>query len=130
MNARFEALVASVIRHILEDPHALQQAMEAEIKQALVTTLARQMGTLSPRMFLTTMAPVICREPNVFMQAAAAVCQVEKLNGRLTVVLKENKEKADKVGWLSCCGHTLSGRKCSVNFSAGFLRGSVHLRCC
>ena len=71
--------------------------MEAEIKQALVTTLARQMGTLSPRMFLTTMAPVICREPTVFMQAAAAVCQVEKVNGRQTVVLKENKEKVDKV---------------------------------
>jgi hypothetical protein len=94
---RFDALVASIIRHILEDPHTLQQAMEAEIKQALVTTLARQVGTLGPRMFLTTMAPVICREPTVFMQAAAAVCQVEKVNGRLTVVLKEHKEKTEKV---------------------------------
>lgn len=102
MNPRFEPLVASVIRHVLEDPHTLQQAMEAEIKQALVTTLARQMGTLSPRMFLTTMAPVICREPSVFMAAAGAVCQVEKVNGRQTVVLKENKEKTDKVGFAFC----------------------------
>uniref|UniRef100_A0A7I4AEX4 HECT-type E3 ubiquitin transferase n=1 Tax=Physcomitrium patens TaxID=3218 RepID=A0A7I4AEX4_PHYPA len=89
----FDTVAAAIIRHLLEDPQTLQQAMESEIKHTLGATLSRHNGRVSPRMFLTAMAPVVSRDTAIFMQAASVVCQLETVGGRPTIVLAKEKEK-------------------------------------
>lgn len=89
----FDTVAAAIIRHLLEDPQTLQQAMETEIRHTLIATLSRHNGRVSPRMFLTAMAPVVSRDPAIFMQAASVVCQLETVSGRPTIVLAKEKEK-------------------------------------
>ncbi|XP_024379829.1 E3 ubiquitin-protein ligase UPL1 isoform X3 [Physcomitrium patens] len=89
----FDTIAAAIIRHLLEDPQTLQQTMEAEIRHTLSATLLRHNGRVSPHMFLTVMAPVLSRDPTIFMQAASVVCQLETLGGRPTIVLAKEKNK-------------------------------------
>ncbi|XP_020586141.1 E3 ubiquitin-protein ligase UPL1-like isoform X2 [Phalaenopsis equestris] len=89
----FDNLASTIIRHLLEDPQTLQAAMEFEIRQTLSRSHSRYTSHLSPRLFLTSMAPVISRNPKVFMRAAVAVCQLESSGGRTTVVLTKEKDK-------------------------------------
>ncbi|KAL5974363.1 E3 ubiquitin-protein ligase upl1 [Asimina triloba] len=89
----FDSVASAIIRHLLEDPQTLQTAMELEIRQTLSGNLSHHAGRLSPRTFLTSMAPVISRDPVIFMKAAAAVCQMESSGGRMNVVLSKEKEK-------------------------------------
>ncbi|XP_073159024.1 E3 ubiquitin-protein ligase UPL1-like [Henckelia pumila] len=90
----YVTLASAIIRHLLEDPQTLQTAMELEIRQTLGGN--RHVGGISVRTFLTLMAPVISRNPEVFMRAALAVCQLESLGGRSVIMLSKDKEK-DKV---------------------------------
>ncbi|PPD95047.1 hypothetical protein GOBAR_DD07921 [Gossypium barbadense] len=76
----YDTVASAIIRHLLEDPQTLQTAMELEIRQTL--SGSRHAGRVSPRTFLTSMAPVICRDPVVFMKAATAVCQLESSGGK------------------------------------------------
>ncbi|XVE96691.1 hypothetical protein REPUB_Repub02eG0244500 [Reevesia pubescens] len=87
----YDTVASAIIRHLIEDPQTLQTAMELEIRQTL--SGSRHAGRVSPRTFLTSMAPVICRDPVVFMKAAAAVCQLESSGGRPFVVLLKEKER-------------------------------------
>ncbi|KAI6688704.1 hypothetical protein NL676_025532 [Syzygium grande] len=87
----YDTVASAIIRHLLEDPQTLQSAMELEIRQTVSGN--RHAGRLSPRTFLTSMAPVISRDPAIFMRAASAVCQVESSGGRNFVVLSKEKEK-------------------------------------
>ncbi|KZV53708.1 hypothetical protein F511_38118 [Dorcoceras hygrometricum] len=87
----YVTLASAIIRHLLEDPQTLQTAMELEIRQTLSGN--RHVGGVSVRTFLTSMAPVISRNPEVFMKAAAAVCQLESLGGRSIIILAKDKEK-------------------------------------
>jgi Ubiquitin binding region/UBA/TS-N domain len=93
----FDSVVSVIVRHVIEDTQTLQSAMELEIRHALsgAGSLARNGGRVSPQSFLTTMAPLICRDSSVFMKAAAAVCQIDSSSGsRVNVILvKDNKEK-------------------------------------
>ncbi|XP_038983602.1 E3 ubiquitin-protein ligase UPL1-like isoform X2 [Phoenix dactylifera] len=95
----FDSLASAIIRHLIEDPQTLQTAMELEIRQTLAGTLSRHAGRLSPRIFLTSMAPVISRDPEIFMRAAAAVCQLETSGGRTNIREKEkDKDKLKGTG--------------------------------
>ncbi|XP_052178127.1 E3 ubiquitin-protein ligase UPL1 isoform X2 [Diospyros lotus] len=87
----YDTLASAIIRHLLEDTQTLQTAMELEIRQTL--SGSRHSGRLSPRTFLTSMAPVVSRDPEVFVRAAAAVCQLETSGGRTVVVLSKEREK-------------------------------------
>ncbi|XAR67356.1 Ubiquitin--protein ligase [Bertholletia excelsa] len=87
----YDTLASAIIRHLLEDPQTLQTAMEMEIRQTLGGN--RHAGRVSPRTFLTSMAPVISRDPEVFIKAATAVCQLESSGGRTVVVLSKEREK-------------------------------------
>ncbi|KAK8313240.1 hypothetical protein V6Z12_D01G095700 [Gossypium hirsutum] len=92
----YDTVASAIIRHLLEDPQTLQTAMELEIRQTL--SGSRHAGRVSPRTFLTSMAPVICRDPVVFMKAATAVCQLESSGGRpFVVLLKEKEREKDKL---------------------------------
>ncbi|XP_022716730.1 E3 ubiquitin-protein ligase UPL1-like isoform X2 [Durio zibethinus] len=92
----YDTVASAIIRHLLEDPQTLQTAMELEIRQNL--SGSRHAGRVSPRTFLTSMAPVICRDPVVFMKASAAVCQLELSGGRpFVVLLKEKEREKDKL---------------------------------
>nr|GEV63223.1 E3 ubiquitin-protein ligase UPL2-like [Tanacetum cinerariifolium] len=90
----FDNVAATIIRHILEDPQTLQQAMESEIKQSVVAAANRQSnGRLTPRTFLLNMTSVISRDPVIFMRAARAVCLIELVGERPYVVLLKDREK-------------------------------------
>lgn len=87
----YDTVVSAIVRHLLEDPQTLQTAMELEIRQTLSGN--HHSGRVPLRSFLTSLAPVISRDPMVFMKAAAAVCQLETSAGRTVVVLSKEKEK-------------------------------------
>ncbi|KAF9587900.1 hypothetical protein IFM89_006154 [Coptis chinensis] len=89
----YDSVASAIVRHLLEDPQTLQTAMELEIRQTLTGIRSRHSGRLLARTFLTSMAPVISRDPVIFMRAAAAVCQLEASGGRMNVVLLKDKEK-------------------------------------
>ncbi|KAI3491195.1 hypothetical protein L1887_44441 [Cichorium endivia] len=90
----FDNVAATIIRHILEDPQTLQQAMESEIRHSVVTAANRQSnGRLTPRNFLLNLTSVISRDPVVFMRAARSVCQIEMVGERPYVVLLKDREK-------------------------------------
>ncbi|CAI8585799.1 unnamed protein product [Vicia faba] len=90
----FDNVAASIVRHILEDPQTLRQAMESEIKQNLLAVSNRHPnGRVNPRNFLLNLASVIARDPAVFMQAAQSVCQVEMVGERPYIVLLKDKVK-------------------------------------
>ncbi|OVA20116.1 Ubiquitin-associated domain/translation elongation factor EF-Ts [Macleaya cordata] len=108
----YDNVSSAIIRHLLEDPQTLQTAMELEIRQTLSGTLSRHAGRLSPRTFLTAMAPVISRDPVVFMRATAAVCQLESTGSRINVVLSKEKEKEKDKSKTSCGEVGLSSNEC------------------
>ncbi|KAG0451466.1 hypothetical protein HPP92_026406 [Vanilla planifolia] len=89
----FDTLASTIVRHLLEDPQTLQTAMELEIRQTLSGSHSRLASRLSPRLFLTSMAPVISRDPATFMRAVATVCQLESSGGRTSIVLLKEKDK-------------------------------------
>ncbi|WJX63238.1 HECT-type E3 ubiquitin transferase [Trifolium repens] len=90
----YDNVAASIVRHILEDPQTLRQAMESEIKQNLSAVPNRHPnGRVNPRNFILNLASVISRDPAVFMQAAQSVCQVEMVGERPYIVLLKDKGK-------------------------------------
>lgn len=90
----FNNVAAAIIRHILEDPHTLQQAMELEIRHSLITAANRHGNArVTPRNFVQSLSFVILRDPAIFMQAAQAVCQIEMVGDRPYVVLLKDREK-------------------------------------
>eukprot|EP00252_Welwitschia_mirabilis_P007759 TRINITY_DN1943_c0_g1_i1.p1 TRINITY_DN1943_c0_g1~~TRINITY_DN1943_c0_g1_i1.p1 ORF type:complete len:3671 (+),score=717.88 TRINITY_DN1943_c0_g1_i1:355-11367(+) len=94
----FDSVAAVIIRHLLEDPHTLQVAMEVEIRQffSLHSPRGNRSPSFSLQTFLTELAPVISRDPAIFMQAAAAICQLQTVGGRHSIILLEREDK-DKV---------------------------------
>ncbi|XXG55804.1 hypothetical protein AAC387_Pa03g3392 [Persea americana] len=90
----FDNVSSAIVRHILEDPQTLQQAMEAEIRHTVVSALSRHSnGRLTPRIFLQNLAFVIARDPSVFMKAAQSVCQIQMAGERPHIVLLKDREK-------------------------------------
>ncbi|XP_065881477.1 E3 ubiquitin-protein ligase UPL2-like [Euphorbia lathyris] len=90
----FDNIAATIIRHVLEDPQTLQQAMESEIKHSLVAAANRHAnGRVTPRNFLLNLSSVISRDPMIFMQAAQSACQVEMVGERPYIVLLKDREK-------------------------------------
>ncbi|XP_022728281.1 E3 ubiquitin-protein ligase UPL2-like [Durio zibethinus] len=90
----FDNIAATIIRHVLEDPQTLQQAMEAEIKHSFVSMANRHSnGRVSPRNFLVNLSPVISRDPVIFMQSVKSVCQVEMVGERSYIVLIKDRDK-------------------------------------
>ncbi|KAK9109074.1 hypothetical protein Sjap_017134 [Stephania japonica] len=90
----YDNVASMIVRHILEDPHTLQQAMESEIRHSLVAATNRNSnGRLSPRNFLLNLSYVVSRDPLVFMQAARSLCQIEMVGERPYVVLLKDREK-------------------------------------
>ncbi|XP_051186843.1 E3 ubiquitin-protein ligase UPL1 isoform X2 [Lolium perenne] len=90
----FNSVVSTIIRHILEDPHTLQQAMELEIRHSLVTAANRHANPrVTPRNFVQNLAFVVYRDPVIFLKAAQAVCQIEMVGDRPYVVLLKDREK-------------------------------------
>lgn len=53
-------------------------------------------GSMGMRQFLTAMAPVVSREPNVFLQAMYAVCSIDEASGRAMLVPKKKVSPANK----------------------------------
>ncbi|KAL9272941.1 E3 ubiquitin-protein ligase UPL1-like protein, partial [Drosera capensis] len=87
----YDVLASTIVRHLLEDPPTLQAAMESEIRQTMSSS--RHAGRITTQTFLTSMAPVISRDPVIFMKAAASVCELESSAVRSTVVLSKDRER-------------------------------------
>uniref|UniRef100_A0A1J3I3S5 HECT-type E3 ubiquitin transferase n=2 Tax=Noccaea caerulescens TaxID=107243 RepID=A0A1J3I3S5_NOCCA len=111
----YDTVTSVIVRHLVEDPQTLQIAMESEIRQTL--SGKRHIGRVSPRTFLTTMAPVISRDPVVFMKAVASTCQLESSGGREFVILSKEKEKPKVSG---------SEHGFSLNEPLGISENKVH----
>lgn len=92
----FDNVLAAIIHHLLEDPQTLQVAMQVEIQQSLMSLINQHDGSVTPRQFLTSMAPVISRDPSIFIRAATSVCQLESIGGSLNIILKEKERDKDK----------------------------------
>ncbi|KAL0033594.1 hypothetical protein WJX79_006288 [Trebouxia sp. C0005] len=91
-----EPYVSAIFRHILEDPVTLQAAMEAEIRNTL-SARGGSSAAMPVRQFLSTISPVIAREPAVFVEAMANTCNVEESRdamgtGRPIVLLKPKSD--------------------------------------
>ncbi|XP_073276047.1 E3 ubiquitin-protein ligase UPL2-like [Primulina huaijiensis] len=94
----FDGLMAVIVRHILEDSQTLQQAMESEIRHSVATLSNRQSsGRLTARNFLSNLSSVVQRDPEVFLQAAKSVCQVEIVGDRPYIVLIKDRDKEKQV---------------------------------
>ncbi|XVE95159.1 hypothetical protein REPUB_Repub02eG0072400 [Reevesia pubescens] len=90
----FDNVAATIVRHVLEDPQTLQQAMEAEIKHSLAAMANRHSnGRVSPRNFLVNLSSIISRDPVIFIQAVKSVCQVEMVGDRPYIVLIKDRDK-------------------------------------
>ncbi|KAL6042845.1 hypothetical protein QOT17_024210 [Balamuthia mandrillaris] len=76
------ALIETILRHLLEEPSLLQSAMENEIKSTF-NNMATQMGRtpstalIKPKNFLQAVAPLVCRELDVFLRASKAVLRLK-----------------------------------------------------
>ena len=105
-----EPHISAILRHILEDPSTLKSWMESEIKNVLT---ARRRGQQAfgrnpfrqdaPRAmpinsFMTTLARVVARNPQVFAEAVQEVCTVADSAGGpgadRTITLRKVKEPA------------------------------------
>ncbi|GKA60641.1 hypothetical protein Tco_0760048 [Tanacetum coccineum] len=90
----FDNVAASIIHHILEDPHTIQQAMESEMRQSVVTTISRQPNERhTPHNFLLNLSSAALREPAIFIQAAHSVYQIEMIGDRPYIILLKDREK-------------------------------------
>ncbi|CAA2959517.1 E3 ubiquitin- ligase UPL1 isoform X1 [Olea europaea subsp. europaea] len=132
----YDTLASAIIRHLLEDPQTLQTAMELEIRQTLSGN--RHAGRISVRTFLTSMAPVISRDPEVFMKAVASLCQLESSGGRHIVVLSKDKEKEKEKSKASGVEASVTTNECvriseskthdgSIKYSKGHKKVSMNL---
>lgn len=77
-------MITIILRHLIEDPAALQAAMETEIT-TIMGSIARPGSRTQPKQFLSSLAGVVCRDPPIFMQAAAATCRI--IPGSTNIVL-------------------------------------------
>jgi len=73
-------LVTVILRHILEDDSTLQTAMEVEIRGTIARLFKRRekidsnstsRPKISAKLFVQVMTPLMCRDPIVFLKAAA-----------------------------------------------------------
>ena len=66
----FTNLLASIFRHVAEDPNTLRYAMECEIKKSLEAAFhSSDGGMVSASVFLTLMSPVMARDVHTFFVA-------------------------------------------------------------
>ena len=66
----FTNLLASIFRHVAEDPNTLHYAMEREIRKSLESAFhSSKGGVVSASVFLTVMSPVMARDVHTFFSA-------------------------------------------------------------
>lgn len=68
--------VGTILRHIVEDPNTLQEAMESCIKSTVSTMSNRNSGRITTKAFLNALPAVVCRDPKIFLDAAANTCRI------------------------------------------------------
>ena len=83
----YDALAASILRHIVEDVNTLQSAMEAEIHAAL-SGPGHARGRTTMLAALSSLRPVISRDPVCFLAAMEKCCTFKEVDGRRVISLK------------------------------------------
>ena len=101
----YDALASSVLRHVAEDPHALQLAMESELHAVLsvtgntpgVTKTISVNGSIAAvaKHVLTHMMPVLQRSPSAFIAALTKCAFIDNSQGRTLFSLKNQKANDD-----------------------------------
>nr|XP_043618820.1 E3 ubiquitin-protein ligase UPL1 [Erigeron canadensis] len=86
----YDSVTSAIIQHLIEDPQTLQTTMELEIRQTL-SAIKNPGHILSS--FLKSIAPLISRDPEIFMKAAFTVCQLETSGGKSYISLRKEREK-------------------------------------
>jgi E3 ubiquitin-protein ligase HUWE1 len=77
-------LTGMLLRHYVEDGNTLQAYMESEVKSTVQSlSSATSANRVSPRSLLQSMASMVVRDPQVFMQAVANTCRLNEHGGNL-----------------------------------------------
>ena len=114
-------LITVALRRMLEDEVTLQTAMESEIRST-VTKLHKKQARgvenetpkVTSRIFVQSVAPLICRDPLVFLKASATSVQIElptgeeRANRQGRVLLLTNEERMKNRKALIDCFKTTS----------------------
>ena len=80
--------IASILRHIVEDPATLQRIMQQEIKTSLPNSRHRLLDVSN---FVRGCYAMALRDPKIFIQATAEVCQLSPPYGPVkNLSLKDN----------------------------------------
>ena len=122
-------LLTSVLRRMLEDEFTLQTAMVTEIR-GTVTKLAKRSSRgsdtqVTTRGFIQAVAPLICRDPLIFMKAAAITIRLEPTsdsNNPQKIKLLTSEERAKNTKALDSFRSQTGG--CALNIS-GLSKSSV-----
>jgi len=117
-------LLTVILRHVLEDDVTLQTAMEVEIRGTVAKLFKRNSGRttgdsrpkISAKTFVQAMTPLMCRDPIVFLKAAANSvmfdCTAPPGGGRVTdpnVILLTSEERSKHSKAISNIGIKKSG---------------------
>ncbi|EKM54444.1 uncharacterized protein PHACADRAFT_174950 [Phanerochaete carnosa HHB-10118-sp] len=87
--------IASILRHIVEDPVTLKQIMQQEVKAFLSHPRHRHLEAGS---FVRTCGAMALRDPKVFVQATAEVCQLSNPYGPLKNLNLKESHKSNSDG--------------------------------
>ena len=111
---RKTGLVTAIFRHLLEDEHTLRQSMEAEIRSTVARLYKKQQRRgsssnddvkINSAPFVQAVAPLICRDPIVFLKAAATSIATEPpvdgSNSGSSIILLSVTERAKTAKALS-----------------------------
>ena len=106
-------LVKSIFKHILEDPSTLQTAMEVEIRSAvglLGKKLPRKRGeeknadktktqplVVNLKNLVNHCAPLICRDPTVFLKSCALTIEIDSESGFARLMSNEARAENAKI---------------------------------
>lgn len=108
-------LITVALRRMLEDESTLQTAMETEIRSTVTKLHKKQSRSsdssrpkVNSRSFIQAITPLICRDPIVFMKAAACSVRVEappsgSVGRQSKIVLLSSEERSKSLKALSEC---------------------------
>lgn len=86
---KYGSLLSNILRHIMEDPETLQSVMEREITSLIDSFTKRNERPVTPKILLSTLAPLLCRNPTLFIQTVVNTCLFKV--GTTNIILKEKK---------------------------------------
>eukprot|EP01113_Clastostelium_recurvatum_P048440 TRINITY_DN881_c0_g1_i1.p1 TRINITY_DN881_c0_g1~~TRINITY_DN881_c0_g1_i1.p1 ORF type:complete len:3939 (-),score=1134.74 TRINITY_DN881_c0_g1_i1:193-12009(-) len=94
LSALAAGLVYAIFRHLMEDTVTLREAMESTLRITMPVLMGRNSGRVPPRTLLASLASVVCRDSEIFAQAAEHVCRMPSgTNGFVIAAHQQDKHQ-------------------------------------